>query len=81
MEFAGSILQVYTAEYISRRGPTTVAVKTLRGEMDVEMRKKFLKEARVMRKLDHPHIARFTGVAVHETPLMMIMEFCEGGRI
>lgn len=38
----------------------------------------FLKEARIMRKFDHPNIVRILGVAVDETPLLILMELCEG---
>lgn len=53
-------------------------MKTLRGQFNREARVKFLKEARLMRMLDHPHIVKIYGVAVHETPLMIVMEFCRG---
>lgn len=38
----------------------------------------FLKEARIMRKLDHPSIVHIYGIVTDETPLLILMELCEG---
>lgn len=38
----------------------------MRGEATREARLKFMKEARLMRKLSHKHIVKILGVAVHE---------------
>ncbi|KAL3086838.1 hypothetical protein niasHS_008463 [Heterodera schachtii] len=36
--------------------------------------KKFMKEARIMRQLQHPNVVQFFGVAVGQEPLMIVME-------
>lgn len=38
----------------------------------------FLKEARIMRKFDHPNIVRIFGVVADQLPLLILMELCEG---
>uniref|UniRef100_A0A1I7WKM8 Protein kinase domain-containing protein n=1 Tax=Heterorhabditis bacteriophora TaxID=37862 RepID=A0A1I7WKM8_HETBA len=35
-----------------------------------------MKEARLMRKYNHKHVVQILGVAVHEHPLMLVMEVC-----
>ncbi|GMR42020.1 hypothetical protein PMAYCL1PPCAC_12215, partial [Pristionchus mayeri] len=77
----GAFGEVYLAEYVSEKGREKVAVKTMKGEASREARNKFLKEARMMRKYDHRNVVKILGVAVHEHPLMIVMECCEGGAM
>ncbi|GMR53067.1 hypothetical protein PMAYCL1PPCAC_23262 [Pristionchus mayeri] len=77
----GAFGDVYLAEYVSEKGREKVAVKTMKGEASREARNKFLKEARMMRKYDHRNVVKILGVAVHEHPLMIVMECCEGGAM
>lgn len=77
----GAFGNVYEAEMSTAKGTDRVAVKTMRGEVDREGRKNFMKEARLMRNFDHPHIVRMIGVAVHEHPLMIVIELCPGGSL
>ncbi|GMT28245.1 hypothetical protein PFISCL1PPCAC_19542 [Pristionchus fissidentatus] len=77
----GAFGEVYLAEYVSEKGREKVAVKTMKGEASRDARNKFLKEARMMRKYDHKNVVRILGVAVHEHPLMIAMECCEGGAM
>uniref|UniRef100_A0AC34GCA5 Protein kinase domain-containing protein n=1 Tax=Panagrolaimus sp. ES5 TaxID=591445 RepID=A0AC34GCA5_9BILA len=53
----------------------------MRDEASRESRLKFMKEARLMRKFTHKHVVKIYGVAVHENPLLIIMEFCPGGSL
>ncbi|EJW76942.1 hypothetical protein WUBG_12146 [Wuchereria bancrofti] len=53
----------------------------MRQEATREARLKFMKEARLMRRYEHKHVVRILGVAVHEHPLMIIMENCPGGSL
>ncbi|KAF1768435.1 hypothetical protein GCK72_000247 [Caenorhabditis remanei] len=57
------------------------AVKTMRCQMTRETRAAFMKEARLMRKYQHPHIVRIIGLAVHAHPLMILMEICPHGSL
>ncbi|VDM55252.1 unnamed protein product [Angiostrongylus costaricensis] len=40
-----------------------------------------MKEARLMRKYNHRHVVKILGVAVHEHPLMLVMEVCQNGAL
>ncbi|KAI6200030.1 Tyrosine-protein kinase [Aphelenchoides besseyi] len=77
----GAFGEVFTAAFSGDGATTLVAVKTMREEMSREARLKFMKEARLMRKLSHRNIVRILGVAVHEQPLMIVMELCPGGSL
>uniref|UniRef100_A0A0K0DBT6 Protein kinase domain-containing protein n=1 Tax=Angiostrongylus cantonensis TaxID=6313 RepID=A0A0K0DBT6_ANGCA len=41
-----------------------------------DTRLKFVKKARLIKKYNHKHVVKILGVAVHEHPLMLIMEVC-----
>ncbi|KAH7724954.1 TK/FER protein kinase [Aphelenchoides avenae] len=73
----GAFGEVYLAEFKEEE----VAVKTMRGEATGDDRRKFMKEARTMRKFKHRNVVKILGVAVHELPLMIVMEFCPGGSL
>jgi serine/threonine protein kinase len=67
----GAFGEVYKADFQSNtgEGEIQVAVKTMRGDINREARLKFMKEARLMRKLNHKNIVKILGVAVHEHPV------------
>ncbi|XP_054630375.1 LIM domain kinase 2 isoform X1 [Dunckerocampus dactyliophorus] len=48
---------------------------------DEETQKTFLKEVKVMRCLDHPHVLKFIGVLYKDKRLNLITEFIEGGTL
>uniref|UniRef100_A0A7N8WN45 LIM domain kinase 2 n=1 Tax=Mastacembelus armatus TaxID=205130 RepID=A0A7N8WN45_9TELE len=48
---------------------------------DEETQKTFLKEVKVMRSLDHPHVLKFIGVLYKDKKLNLITEFIEGGTL
>uniref|UniRef100_A0A915CD16 Tyrosine-protein kinase n=2 Tax=Parascaris univalens TaxID=6257 RepID=A0A915CD16_PARUN len=78
----GAFGEVYLAEFISDEGQLTkVAVKTMREHCTREARLKFMKEARIMRKFQHPNIVRIVGIVVDEHPLLILMELCPGGSV
>lgn len=79
--FSGAFGEVYLAEYTNGAEKLEVAVKTMREEATREARMKFMKEARLMRKLRHKNVVQILGVAVHEHPLMLVMELCQGGSL
>ncbi|EYB82314.1 hypothetical protein Y032_0362g3501 [Ancylostoma ceylanicum] len=77
----GAFGEVYLAEYGSGKTKQEVAVKTMRNEATRDARLKFMKEARLMRKYNHKHVVKILGVAVHEHPLMLVMEVCPNGSL
>lgn len=42
--------------------------------------KEMMKEARLMRYFKHENVVHIFGVSVDEQPIMILMEFIEGGR-
>uniref|UniRef100_A0A665V3M4 LIM domain kinase 2 n=1 Tax=Echeneis naucrates TaxID=173247 RepID=A0A665V3M4_ECHNA len=48
---------------------------------DEETQKTFLKEVKVMRSLDHPHVLKFIGVLYKDKRLNLITEYIEGGTL
>ncbi|CAD6187957.1 unnamed protein product [Caenorhabditis auriculariae] len=77
----GAFGEVFLAEYESGKAKQEVAVKTMRQEATRDARLKFMKEARLMRKYTHKHVVKILGVAVHEHPLMIVMEVCPNGSL
>ena len=56
-----------------------VAVKIIR-EINDQIRKDLLTEINIMCKLHHPNLIQFYG-AVLDDPMLMVMEFCDGGAL
>ncbi|XP_061391821.1 focal adhesion kinase 1 [Musca vetustissima] len=57
-----------------------VAVKTCKTNDDPEKMERFLEEAYVMQKFDHPHIIRLIGIC-SESPVWIVMELAEYGEL
>ncbi|XP_075170034.1 protein tyrosine kinase 2 Fak [Haematobia irritans] len=57
-----------------------VAVKTCKANDDPEKMERFLEEAYVMQKFDHPHIIRLIGIC-SENPVWIVMELAEYGEL
>ncbi|XP_014117025.1 PREDICTED: protein-tyrosine kinase 2-beta [Pseudopodoces humilis] len=76
--FFGEVFQgIYTAPGGERMD---VAVKTCKEDCSPENREKFLSEAVLMKKLDHPHIVKLIGIAEDE-PTWIVMELCPYGEL
>ncbi|KAI6172351.1 SH2 motif and Tyrosine protein kinase domain containing protein [Aphelenchoides besseyi] len=59
-----------------------VAIKIHKGtNLSKEMIKEMCKEARIMRRYEHPNIVRFYGLAMEKEPLMLVMELVDGGSL
>ncbi|KAK1155846.1 discoidin domain-containing receptor 2-like isoform X1 [Acipenser oxyrinchus oxyrinchus] len=61
--------------------PVLVAVKKLRADASKNARNDFLKEIKIMSRLNHPNIVRLLGVCVCTDPLCMITEYMENGDL
>uniref|UniRef100_A0A0N5CC91 Tyrosine-protein kinase n=1 Tax=Strongyloides papillosus TaxID=174720 RepID=A0A0N5CC91_STREA len=61
---------------------TDCAIKILKLEkLNKKQIKEFSKECRLMRKLDHPNIVKFYGLAAQQEPLMLVMELVRNGSL
>ncbi|XP_064911573.1 protein-tyrosine kinase 2-beta isoform X6 [Columba livia] len=73
--------EVYEGIYTTPKGErVNVAVKTCKKDCSPENRDKFLSEAVLMKKLDHPHIVKLIGIA-EEEPTWIIMELYPYGEL
>ncbi|NXS86730.1 FAK2 kinase, partial [Erpornis zantholeuca] len=73
--------EVYEGIYTTPKGERiNVAVKTCKEICSLENREKFLSEAVLMKKLDHPHIVKLIGIA-EEEPIWIIMELYPYGEL
>ncbi|KFV15465.1 Protein-tyrosine kinase 2-beta, partial [Tauraco erythrolophus] len=73
--------EVYEGIYTTPKGErVNVAVKTCKKDCSLENKDKFLSEAVLMKKLDHPHIVKLIGIA-EEEPTWIIMELYPYGEL
>ncbi|KAG8142062.1 hypothetical protein E2320_006693 [Naja naja] len=74
-------------EFLGRASPESssrailVAVKMLRADVTKTARNDFLKEIKIMSRLNDPNIIRLLGVCVKDDPLCMITEYMENGDL
>jgi eukaryotic-like serine/threonine-protein kinase len=76
----GGMGTVYRAERINDV-PQVVAVKILRDELSAASSSRFLREARLLARLEHPSIARLIDVGVEDGEGWIAMEFVRGKPI
>ncbi|TSL68173.1 Tyrosine-protein kinase Fes/Fps [Bagarius yarrelli] len=62
-----------------RSDNTPVAVKACRENLPMELKNKFLMEARILKQYDHPNIVQLIGVCMQKQPIYIIMELVQGG--
>uniref|UniRef100_A0A1I8ASN1 Tyrosine-protein kinase n=1 Tax=Steinernema glaseri TaxID=37863 RepID=A0A1I8ASN1_9BILA len=58
-----------------------VAIKTPLGKVTAAEHDKLFQEAQLMRTLDHPNCIKLIGVALHDEPLMIVIELAPGGAV
>ncbi|GAB1605789.1 tyrosine-protein kinase Fer-like isoform X2 [Argonauta hians] len=75
----GNFGEVYKGKY--KPEDRVVAVKTCRDSLTEEQRKTFLQEGRILKQYDHPNIVKFIGIAAQRKPVMIVMEYVEGGSL
>ncbi|XP_065110983.1 protein-tyrosine kinase 2-beta isoform X1 [Paramisgurnus dabryanus] len=72
--------EVHDGVYKSKTGERiNVAVKTCK-DCTAEVKEKFMSEALIMKKLDHPHIVRLIGI-IEEDPVWIVMELYQYGEL
>lgn len=75
----GGFAEVYLGEHVFLNTP--VAVKVMHAQLSREDMEKFLKEARTIARLVHPHIVRVTDFGVEgETPFL-VMDYASNGTL
>ncbi|CAM4541047.1 unnamed protein product [Caretta caretta] len=73
--------EVYEGIYTNQKGVRiNVAVKTCKKDCTPENKEKFMSEAVLMKKLDHPHIVKLIGIT-DEEPTWIIMELYPYGEL
>lgn len=78
----GNYGKVYSGSFVDRKFFThAVAVKILKDALEGTLRKEFIDEASVMRKLTHPFIVRLYGVVANKRDLWMIQELIPLGSL
>lgn len=77
---SGGMGAVYRAERTDGV-PQIVAVKLLRGEITAARTERFLAEARILARLQHPSIAHLIDVGIHEEAGWIAMELVRGEAI
>ncbi|XP_060790516.1 protein-tyrosine kinase 2-beta isoform X2 [Neoarius graeffei] len=72
--------EVHEGVYKSKTGErVSVAVKTCK-DCAADVKEKFMSEAVIMKKLDHPHIVRLIGI-IEEDPVWIVMELYQYGEL
>ncbi|KAG7328414.1 hypothetical protein KOW79_008358 [Hemibagrus wyckioides] len=72
--------EVNEGVYKSKTGErVSVAVKTCK-DCSADVKEKFMSEAVIMKKLDHPHIVRLVGI-IEEDPVWIVMELYQYGEL
>ncbi|XP_015182781.1 PREDICTED: tyrosine-protein kinase Fps85D isoform X2 [Polistes dominula] len=75
----GNFGDVYKAQL--KKCKTDVAVKTCKGTLPEEQKRKFLQEGRILKQYDHPNIVKLIGICVQKQPIMIVMELVAGGSL
>ncbi|XP_015213508.1 protein-tyrosine kinase 2-beta isoform X1 [Lepisosteus oculatus] len=72
--------EVHEGVYKDKKGERiSVAVKTCK-DCSPDVKEKFMSEAVIMKKLDHPHIVRLIGI-IEEDPVWIVMELYQYGEL
>uniref|UniRef100_A0A915AXK9 Tyrosine-protein kinase n=1 Tax=Parascaris univalens TaxID=6257 RepID=A0A915AXK9_PARUN len=77
----GAFGDVFLGTWKKANETVQVAVKRLKGHITKKERVVFLKEAKLMKGLDHRNIVRLYGIAPQQEPMMIVLEFAENGSL
>ena len=70
----GNFGVIFSAIYNSKHGDLSVAIKTLREEVNNDLKVAFIREAAILSQFDHPNVLRFVGIVTSIEPYMMVTE-------
>ena len=76
---AGSFASVYLGEHMYLERPA--AVKVLHVQIEPKAREDFLHEARIIARLDHPHIVRVLDFGIEDQTPYLVMEYMPNGTL
>uniref|UniRef100_F1L1J6 Tyrosine-protein kinase n=1 Tax=Ascaris suum TaxID=6253 RepID=F1L1J6_ASCSU len=77
----GAFGDVFLGTWKKANETVEVAVKRLKGHITKKERVIFLKEAKLMKGLDHRNIVRLYGIAPQQEPMMIVLEFAANGSL
>ncbi|EFO27094.1 TK/FER protein kinase [Loa loa] len=78
----GAMSAVYRGIFKDDEKEKEVAVKVRKGRRsDRETVEQICREARIMRKLEHPNVVRLYGIAINKEPVMLLMELLKDGSL
>lgn len=75
----GGFADVYLGEHVYLK--THAAIKVLQVQLAEESPRKFLTEARMIARLDHPHIVRVFDFGIEETTPFLVMNYAAHGTL
>ncbi|KAL3985794.1 Protein tyrosine kinase family protein [Acanthocheilonema viteae] len=78
----GAIFVVYKGKFKDDGKEKEVAVKVHKGHSsDRKTVEQICREARIMRRLEHPNVVRLYGIAINKEPIMLLMELLKDGSL
>ena len=75
----GGFSQVYLGEHVYLK--SQVAIKLLKAQSDNSNFEVFLKEARMIASLEHPHIIRVLDFGIEESTPFLVMDYAPHGTL
>uniref|UniRef100_S4RZT8 Tyrosine-protein kinase n=1 Tax=Petromyzon marinus TaxID=7757 RepID=S4RZT8_PETMA len=73
----GNFGEVYAGRLKASGVP--VAVKACHENLSQDLKNRFLMEARILKRYNHPNVVRLIGVCTRRTPVYIVMELVRGG--
>uniref|UniRef100_A0A1I8EXF1 Tyrosine-protein kinase n=1 Tax=Wuchereria bancrofti TaxID=6293 RepID=A0A1I8EXF1_WUCBA len=78
----GAMSAVYKGIFRDDEREKQVAIKVRKGRrLDRETVEQICREARIMRRLEHPNVVRLYGIAISKEPIMLLMELLKDGSL
>src|SRR6266568_3261293 len=78
---SGSYGSVYQGKHTVFEDDPIVAIKLLHAYLGSPQREQFLQEARLLRKLKHPHILPILDAGIHDDLPYLVTEYAPGGSL